>query len=78
MLKKLLAKFAAFKVKARDWLNQKTPAALKGLSREEQGKLENRFHYARPMGGFRLAPSGKHYRGWATYHGKPGSKRGGI
>ena len=41
------------------------PDVATPLSIAEAGKLENRFHYARPLGGFRLEPTGKHsFAGW--------------
>jgi hypothetical protein len=59
----------------------KVSDAYKGvrhLPREEQGKLENRYHFGRPLGGFRLQPTGKHHRGWAPYHGRPKSRHGAV
>lgn len=62
MLKKFLNKIAG--------IFRRTVEAAPPLSIAEAGKLENRFHYARPLGGFRLQPTTKYRRGHAPYHGK--------
>ncbi len=80
-LKSLVAKVSLAATKAaaaaRNILSPEVKA-VQHLPLAEQGKLENRFHYARPLGGFRLRPSGKHHRGHAPYHGKPRSRLGAV